>query len=308
MLCKEPFTESIVKKLLLAVALLLSLCATASAKKQEPAVPPAPSVQETLSSASLPLYIGKQVCKWNPQEGFFGTDWTWGCQFVSRPICTATVIEHEGDDYIALTAGHCIIPAIREANGYYISDTISEEPVLRHVEVLKAESDDRYDYALIRFQSMKQFPTIPLNGKDDGPPAIGTEVMSVSYSFGLGRQVLHGVVTSDLVNVDELKRRYLTTLQAGPGASGSAIVDVKTGQIVGVLELGFPMTAMGAGAIPTGKNLFNFMEDDTAGLVTPPAIGAPPQPDLPPVPTVRDHLAALWEAFVEWLSGLLHLG
>lgn len=293
--------KSLIRSFMLAVLLCLI---PASARAQAPE----PSLQDNLSKASLPLYIGKQICQWSQTgEGFFGPEWVWGCKFVSMPICTATVIDNQGDDYIALTAGHCIMPAIRKANGYYISDTIKDEPVLHHVEIIKSESDDRYDYAIIRFQSMKKYPTIPLNDPTEGSPVIGTKIMSVSYSLGYGRQVLHGVVTSDLVNVDEMKKRYLTTLQAGPGASGSAVVDESTGKIVGVLELGFPMSAMGAGVIPTGQNLFDFMEDDTAGLPTPSAIGAPPQPELPPVLTVRDHISAIWDSFVMWLKGLLHL-
>jgi len=310
MLCKEAVHGTIVvKKLLLAAASLLLYLAVPvmGTDVPEQGTPATPIIQEIVSKASLPLYFGKQICKWNETDfGFFGSSWEWGCKFVSQPICTATIVDKRGGDYVALTAGHCIMPKML-AN-YYVSDRVESEPVLRHVKVLKAENDDRYDYALIEFTSTKDYPAVPLNGPEDGAPAIGTELLNVNYSAGLGKQVIHGVVTSDLLNVDDLKNRYLTTLQAGPGASGSAIVDVKTGKIVGVLELGFPRSAMGSGAIPTGKNLFNFLEDDSAGLPIPPAVGAPPQPPTPPVLTIQDHISAIWDSFVNWLEGILHIG
>jgi hypothetical protein len=128
--------------------------------------------------------------------------------------------------------------------------------------------------------------------------------LNVNFSLGIGKQIVRGVVTSDAVTIDDMKKRFLTTLQTGPGSSGSAIVDAATGQIVGVLELGFPRSAMGAGGIPTGKLLFNFMEDDSAGLPMQPVVGEPPQPYTPPVLTTQDHLMALWEAFVTWLKSL----
>lgn len=257
-----------------------------------------PTVQETVSKATVALYVGKQVCKWNPSESFFGTEYTWGCEFKSKAICTATVIRHQGDVNLALTAGHCIDQELRKSNMYYVSDLIENEPVLRHAKVLKAENDDRYDYALISFTSGKDYPAVPLNDPTDGSPEIGTQLLNVNFSYGLGKQIVQGVVTSGVLDIEELKKRYLTTLQTGPGSSGSAVIDAKTGKIVGVLELGFPRSSMGAGVIPTGKNLFNFMEDDSAGLLTPPAVGAPPQPPPPPpTPTI-------WEEFVDILSRL----
>lgn len=281
------------KKLLLTIALLLSAIPVFAAKPQ-------PSVQDTLSKATVVFYAGEQVCKWSPVEGFFGDDYAWGCKFVSEPICTATVIKREDDAYLALTAGHCIEQSMLDK--YYVSDLIEDEPVLRHAKVLKSEFDDRYDYAVIEFTSSRDYPVVELNGKEDGPPEIGTELLNVNFSYGLGKQVVRGVVTSGLVNVDDMKKRYLTTLQTGPGSSGSAVVDAKTGKIVGVLELGFPRSAMGAGVIPTGKNLFNFMEDDTAGLLTKPAVGQPPQPPTTPEPSTMDLLRQLWTRLTNFVQ------
>jgi hypothetical protein len=263
-----------------------------------------PTVQETVSKATVALYAGKQVCQWNQDAvGFFGEpEWAWGCKFVSKVLCTATVIDADGHDYIALTAGHCILPEIREANAYYISDIVEDEPVLRHAKILKAENDDRYDYALIEFTSNKDYPVVSLNGEEDTVPAIGTELLNVNFSYGLGKQVVHGVVTSGLVNVEDLKKRYLTTLQTGPGASGSAIVDAKTGKIVGVLELGFPRSAMGAGAIPTGKNLANFIEDESAGLAEKPAVGEPPQPPVQSAPTIWEEVEDIFFRLLDKLK------
>ena len=254
--------------------------------------------QETVSKATVVIDIGKQVCKWNESENIFGPDYEWGCKFVSKPVCTGTVVKKRGDQYLVLTAGHCIIPAQRKDDNYYVSSVIENEPVLHHAKVLKAENDDRYDFALLEFSSLREYPTIDLNDSEDGPPAVGTELLNVNFSYGLGKQFLHGTVTSGLVQVDDMKKRYLSTLQVGPGASGSAVIDVKTGKIVGLVELIFPRSPMGAGIIPTGKALFDFMEDDSAGLSTPPPVGVPPQPPTPPPPP------SIWQEFIDILSRL----
>ncbi len=303
-LCQGPFarkTVNLIRVGVLAIAAMLFSIPAVAAKTAPPAQP---TIQEDLNKASLPLYTGKQVCGWISAPGMFGDDWDWSCKFKSRVICTTTVIAHEGHEYLAITTGHCIDESLRKNKRYYISDTVEGEPVLRQAEVLKAENDDRYDFAILRFESMKEYPVIHLNDPEDGSPAIGTELLNVNYSLGFGKQSIHGVVTSDALSIDDMKNRFLTTLQSGPGSSGSAIVDAKTGKIVGLVELGFPRSAMGAGGIPTGKLLFNFMEDDSAGLPMQPVVGDPPQPDTPPVLTTQDHLMALWEAFVTWLKSL----
>lgn len=239
---------------------------------------PAEDFRETLSRATLAIYEGKQVCKWSSVTvgGFFLEEaWKWGCEFKSTFHCTATVVETNGDGhYQALTAGHCFHSP--EAK-YYVADDIGDNPVLREVKLLKYESTDRYDYALLTFSSLRTYPVIRLNGKDAGIPAIGTPVLNVNFGEGVGRATLEGKVASKGAKVETLKNRYLVSIGIGPGASGSAIVDANTHEIVGLAEAIFPGTQMSSIVIPTGTQLADFIDDDSAGLRDQPQAGEPPR-------------------------------
>ncbi len=286
MLCQGPLTDKPVNNLIRSVALAALLLFVPALKAQEPQAPP---FSETLSKATLALYHGKQVCKWVPEdEGFlFGTTYSWGCEFKTRFDCTATVIDQVDEhEYVGLTAGHCFV----DDQGYYVADEISNKPIVHAIKLVKFENDDRYDYAIFTFHSLRDYPTIKLNDKDAGVPMIGTSVINVNYALGFGKISLEGKVASLGLDVEGMKGRYLVTIGLGPGASGSAVVDANTHEIVGLVEAVFPKTQMPTVVIPTGKQLLNFMDDDSAGLPMQPEVGEPPQPPTPPVPAFWDLL------------------
>ena len=269
-------------KLFLVLSLFLSLFAVSSFAKSTP--------KPDLSKATLIVYQGKQICKWSSTEGFLFDEPEWGCEFKTRFTCTATVIDGESGNYIGLTAGHCFNWDAVDKNEYYVSDTLADKPVIHKIRLIKFENDERYDFALFEFQSLENYPIIPIAESVD--PKVGDEIENVNYALGLIKQTTHGAVVGGIISapaisgLSDLKGRFLVNIGVGPGASGSAVVDKKTGKIIGIVEAAFPGTQMPTVVMPTGKTLRNFFEDDSAGLhpkpqgplPTPPAVMGP-EPD-----------------------------
>jgi len=232
--------------------------------------------QQTLSHATLSVYQGQQVCKYTPYESFFGTVNIWGCKFERVFTCTATVIAQESDDtYIGLSAGHCIDWA--KENDYFVGSSVAADGVLHNIHIVKSENDARYDFVLFEFHSLRSLPTIQV-AKEGGTPALGTKVININFAMGIGKQFTHGEVYSETLEEERLgmKERFLITNGTGPGASGSAIVDEQTHEIIGLCEFGMNRGQLGTGVIPTGKRFVDFMDDESAGLKPKPEPVAPP--------------------------------
>lgn len=254
-------------KLLLSAALsILTLSSPLFASETQPKA----DLGDTLRQATIAVYQGKQECKDVSVEGFFGEpEMEWGCKFQSRFVCTGTVISKSDDQYVGLTAGHCFDWA--KKHEYFISETVGEKPVLKHIVLLKFENDERYDYAIFTFTSGIEYPAVPVE-MDSVGPKLGTELINVNFAFGLVKQTTHGVAVSEMITTpairgtDSLKGRFLVNVGVGPGASGSAVVDVATGRVIGIVEAIFPATQMPTVVMPTGKSLVNFLEDDSAGI------------------------------------------
>ena len=216
------------------------------------------------------MYRAEEQCAWGKETVFIFVLDVWECRFAENFTCTATVIDADDQGtYIALTAGHCF--DWEKLDQYYVSDDTVGKPVLRKAEVLKFENDERYDYGLITFHSIATSYT-PIQVSPNGIPPVGTQIKNVNFSYGIAKEYADGKVVSDLIQGDAggkcgvCKGRYLVSIGLGPGASGSAVVDANTGEIVGVVEAMFPNTQMPTVVMPAGKNFINFMEDDSAGV------------------------------------------
>lgn len=244
--------------------------------------PVKPNFNDTLSRATLAVYQGEQKCDWEKVDTYFGPMSAWGCHFVRHFTCTATVIGRSSEtEYVGLSAGHCI-NWDKEKN-YYVSETIDDEPVLHNIQIIKSENDNRYDFVVFTFRSAKELPIVNLNHPDAGQPLVGTAVLNTNFALGIGKEHLEGKVVSEQLSETRLgmKTRYLVSIGVGPGASGSPVVDAQTHEIVGLVEAVFPGTQMSTVVIPTGRQLFDFMEDDSAGLKPMPEPEAP-KSALPP--------------------------
>lgn len=258
-------------KLFLALALMaLSLFAIpASAKTQ-------PTFSDALSKSTLAVYSGKQVCKYDTEETFFGPLDFWGCGFKSRFTCTATVVDKDGrGNFVGLTAGHCFSydQMDKLKIKYYVSESLDDKPVLNEITLVKFESDARYDYAMFTFHSLRDYPVVEILRDGEAFPAIGTPVLNANFSLGVVKQVAEGkVVSKEIQNGGgahcnhECGGRYFVSIGIGPGASGSAVVDAKTHKIIGMVEAVFPSTQMATLVMPMGTRFVDFMDDASAGI------------------------------------------
>jgi len=190
----------------------------------------------------------------------------------------------ESDDYVALTAGHCF--DWEEKGDYYVADDVEDQPVLRKLKILKFANDDKYDYALVSFSSLRNYEPIAIEDSDADVLPLGSSVTNVNFALGVTKEFIDGKVASGIIQGDVggrchvCKGRFLATLGVGPGASGSAVVDVEKQEIVGIVEAMFHDTEMPSVVMPLGKNFVDFMDDDSAG-VKPLPEGPKPKDDGP---------------------------
>lgn len=197
--------------------------------------------------------------------------------FHARFTCTATAVAKQDDSYILLTAGHCVDGS---KNKFYVAEAVSDNPVLQSVTIVKHALTDRYDYAILLLQSHREYPVIPVSL---GPtPPIETPIINVNFSYGLTKQTTHGTINSALMSREEASGgvhcgpncagKFLGSIGIAPGASGSAVVDENTHQIIGITKGYFPgAQTIGAVIIPTGQNFDDFTVDDGVSEDAPPA-------------------------------------
>jgi trypsin-like peptidase len=280
--------------------LLFAVGLQADEPKTETVKPTAEQFRNTLSRSTLAVYLGEQKCAWDKEDD------EWECSFEEHFVCTATVIgQLEDEKYLALTAGHCF--EWSEEGRYYVADNTVGKPVLHKVELLKFESDERYDYGLISFSSARDYIPIPIEGPEAGAPLLGTHILNVNFSYGIVKEYAEGKVVSELVTGDSgghcrvCKGRYLVGIGLGPGASGSAVVDMDTQEIVGIVEAIFPETQMPTVVMPMGSKFIDFFEDDSAGLKPLPEGPRPKEPKVEvkskPEPWLSFYKILYWLSF-----------
>lgn len=257
------------RKLLSVLLLLSAIVLPVSATTAKPKIDPVDTVNyhELLQKATLALYQ-----RWPTGDA--------KQPFISQFICTATVVGGNPGEYMLLTAGHCISDNLRPGTQYFISETISDDPVLQSVRVLKHASTKRYDYALLSLHSPRAYPSIDVDIED--VPAIETKVFNVNFGLGLTKQFTSGIVGSKVMTREESSHscsncagRYMAEFGIAPGASGSAIVDESTHKIVGLVEAIFLGLANGTIVEPMGKNFDDFLIDDSVNQVPLPSVAVP---------------------------------
>jgi hypothetical protein len=265
----------------LILAVMLLFCSNVLAQTAES------ELRTNLSKATIGLYQAKQACKWVVVPSFFFDSREWTCEVKSKFVCTATVFSTNGDgDYLALTAGHCF--DWEHIDEYYVSDEMSDHPALKKTTVVKFEDNTRYDYGVVRFHStFTEYPPIKLAGMySSSIPAIGAKIINVNFSLGLIKQSLDGRVVSGAIGevCKDCRGRFLVSIGIAPGASGSAVVNEETGEIVGLVEMTVPGTQMATIVIPVGVQLANFMDDDSVGIKPK---KAEPAPETKPAETKK---------------------
>lgn len=151
--------------------------------------------------------------------------------------CTATAIEKNATGYVFVTAAHCasadnalaqsVVPEDRTF--FYITP---DEPTAKTflpaklIECGYQHAGD--DFCLFQVDTKEAFPIVPI-GVD--PTVLGEGVINVASPIGLGKQLLHGNVSSLKLNRDvranDINWTGVVMLQlpgTDGGSSGSAIV------------------------------------------------------------------------------------
>ncbi len=181
-------------------------------------------------------------------------------------LCSSTIVSERAvmnssgkHEYLLLTAGHCVTgDGLPEGLVFGVREQIAEDspkPELQSVDVVRAQNDAKYDFAILHLVSDKVYPVIQI---ENNVPQIEDKVYDVNFSLGIAKQVALGVVASGVIDTqtshgdcDICKGRYMVHIFAAGGASGSAIISEKTNKIVGVGEFGFPGTTTGLGCETT---------------------------------------------------------
>lgn len=147
------------------------------------------------------------------------------------PMCTATKIAPRQ----WLTAGHCIAydVKIETANGDYLFPQSWTVGVSK-----KGDNIRREDWAIINTTTeAKDVPALELACGED--IYAGQKVAYVGFPYSVERGYFEGYITSVRKSTKPWNNAdWIIDIRAAGGASGAALVDMKSGQVLGVLTEG----------------------------------------------------------------------
>jgi len=154
-----------------------------------------------------------------------------------RFLCSATAVGHEGDKTVILTAYHCVQKGV----SYLIKFGDDKYRRLRvwkvpHYEIdggKRGYDEPATDMALFLLDGT-DVPLVPL--AKSSKVSEGTSLAMVGFPLGLSKTYYAGTVAGyfDRPGSDEYNYILLQIFGA-PGSSGSAVVSITTGEIVGIL-------------------------------------------------------------------------
>lgn len=196
-----------------------------------------------------------------------------------RMLCTATayrvmpavVTKQDGSEVAAgdqlhryrfASAAHCVSGdddvEIKGSKYFITSDSAGEKTFIPAKLIESGDKQTGDDFSIFEATTTQIFEIVPLgNEKLD---AVGDRVINVASPLGLGRQYFEGYISS--LTLDRPKFNggevswhdaYLVAIGGGPGSSGSAIVSVKQGAIVGFLVGQFERGQVGFIIIPVSQ-------------------------------------------------------
>ena len=159
-----------------------------------------------------------------------------------RFLCTATAIDRDHGRTIILTAYHCMQRGV----SYLINFGDNHlRPLavwkIPHYEVDADKHPRRFnepktDMALF-IMAGDDVPVVPLAQAGDKP--YGAKVAMVGFPLGLSKIMYEGIVAGRFDRPgDDAAGYILLQIFGAPGSSGSAVVDVASGEIIGVLVAG----------------------------------------------------------------------
>ena len=164
-----------------------------------------------------------------------------------RMHCTATAFEKVADGYLFATASHCVANDdtqhervnVDKAPLYITFDEQGEKKFKRATLLAAGYQHRGDDFAILHVKTDEVWAITPLG--DEAKEEAGAEIINIASPQGLGRQVFHGWIT--MLKIDRPIRQsdinwtnaMLLQVESGPGSSGSAIVSVNQGAIIGFL-------------------------------------------------------------------------
>ena len=168
-------------------------------------------------------------------------------------LCSATAVDRQHGKTVILTANHCV----RKGVAYLINFGDNNFRPLSVWQIPRYEIDPekyprRYnepvtDMALFLMDG-EIIPTVPVATDVRARP--GAKVAMVGFPLGIAKISYEGIISGYLDRPGSDESGYLLLQIFGaPGSSGSAVLSIKTGNILGVL-VAAKSSAFGGGGLP----------------------------------------------------------
>jgi Trypsin-like peptidase domain len=176
----------------------------------------------------------------NATVAIIGAEGTPGTKdFEEHFMCSAFVAQKLATGYLLLSAGHCVSDVPSDVQ-YYESDTINGT---RHQIVpVTARLTDDEDVVMFFYETKQVYPVLELG--DESSDSIGDEILNPNFAEGWGKQLALGHIASQqLTDISHdlscsmCHGVFMVHEFAGPGASGSPVISVKTHKVIGILTL-----------------------------------------------------------------------
>lgn len=179
-----------------------------------------------------------------------------------RMLCTGTAYRVIDKGYRFVTASHCVegdTTAEEQENKFFI--TLDANGSKTFIPAKLIEAGDRQagdDFAILEVTTEAKFDVIPLG--DYSKVSLGENVANISSPLGLGKQYFTGFVSSLALDRPKLDAGDVTwhdvalvKIGGGPGSSGSSIVSVEQGAIIGILVGEFTHGELGHIVLPVSQ-------------------------------------------------------
>ena len=170
-------------------------------------------------------------------------------------LCTAFIFQKDATGYLLLSAGHCIEGSPVDST-FAVAEQMGGE--LHSVTPVSARKESVDDYVVFHWTTDRVYPVLQLG--DEITESIGSAEINPNFSFGVVKQLAHGVISSDLIDkpdiisdCDVCVGRFILEEMAGGGASGSPVISATTHKVIGVLVIQLETAGFGIEPISTVK-------------------------------------------------------
>lgn len=203
----------------------------------------------------VPAFVGADSMKaprgfagqlWNSTLALYGTK-----NGDTRFLCTAEPFEKIAGGYHLISAGHCV-QLVPEGVEFSVAEEIGG--VATPVTVMKVYMGDGLDFAEFELKTDRQYTPFVLGDEHDS--RVGDKIVNPNFALGLGKQLSFGTVSSNTLiasakcRLQECSGSFLVQAYGAGGSSGSAIVSLKTHQVIGLVDWGIDKGNIGFGVQP----------------------------------------------------------